>query len=217
MAVALAVSWAFFATVQTGDRSQHALAQHSRDGRRQRERAAAGAGRRRGRRSCARVQVGRVQRAAELVHAARATSAHEPVHPPTDGERPHTPQQAHTQGHRVYEQQRRLCQCAVPQLGPAPRPGRLRRAAAAAEGQRTEVGEADIGWSAHLHDTVNIHHTHTHATCLARRFKAIMRTDSGWDGIGYTRSFDTVAGEWQTIDLPFSEFVPVFRWGMGLC
>lgn len=43
------------------------------------------------------------------------------------------------------------------------------------------------------------------------RFKAILRTDSGWDGIGYTRSFDTVAGEWQTVDLPFSEFVPVFR------
>lgn len=46
---------------------------------------------------------------------------------------------------------------------------------------------------------------------LHDRFKAILRTDSGWDGIGYTRSFDTVAGEWQTIDLPFSEFVPVFR------
>ena len=25
------------------------------------------------------------------------------------------------------------------------------------------------------------------------------------------RSFDTVAGEWQTIKLPFSEFMPVFR------
>lgn len=43
------------------------------------------------------------------------------------------------------------------------------------------------------------------------RYKAILRTDAGWDGIGYTRSFDTKAGEWQTIDLPFSEFVPVFR------
>lgn len=43
------------------------------------------------------------------------------------------------------------------------------------------------------------------------RYKAILRTDSGWDGIGYTRSFDTKAGEWQTIDLPFEEFVPVFR------
>lgn len=25
------------------------------------------------------------------------------------------------------------------------------------------------------------------------------------------RSFDTKAGEWQTIQLPFSEFIPVFR------
>ncbi len=44
-----------------------------------------------------------------------------------------------------------------------------------------------------------------------RRFKAILRTDSGWDGIGYTCSFDTKDGEWQTVELPFSEFVPVFR------
>ena len=43
------------------------------------------------------------------------------------------------------------------------------------------------------------------------RFKAILRDDAGWDGVGFTRSFDTKAGEWQTIDLPFSEFVPVFR------
>lgn len=28
---------------------------------------------------------------------------------------------------------------------------------------------------------------------------------------GSCRSFDTVDGEWQTINLPFDEFVPVFR------
>ena len=43
------------------------------------------------------------------------------------------------------------------------------------------------------------------------RYKAILRDDAGWDGVGFTRSFDTKAGEWQTIDLSFSEFVPVFR------
>ncbi|KAI8474181.1 MAG: complex I intermediate-associated protein 30-domain-containing protein [Monoraphidium minutum] len=42
------------------------------------------------------------------------------------------------------------------------------------------------------------------------RYKLIVRTDSGWDGIGYTASFDTADG-WQTVDVPFSSFVPVFR------
>lgn len=44
-----------------------------------------------------------------------------------------------------------------------------------------------------------------------QRFKVIVRTDTNWDGVGYCRSFDTKEGEWQTIDLPFSEFTPVFR------
>ncbi|GMH41686.1 hypothetical protein BSKO_09596 [Bryopsis sp. KO-2023] len=44
-----------------------------------------------------------------------------------------------------------------------------------------------------------------------QRFKMIIRTDTNWDGIGFCRSFDTVDGEWQTINLPFSEFIPVFR------
>lgn len=43
------------------------------------------------------------------------------------------------------------------------------------------------------------------------RFKCIVRTDSNWDGIAYCRSFDTKDGEWQTIRLPWSEFIPVFR------
>lgn len=45
------------------------------------------------------------------------------------------------------------------------------------------------------------------------RYKIILRADAGWDGIGYCRSFDTKDGEWQTVDLPFSEFIPVFRSG----
>eukprot|EP00879_Flechtneria_rotunda_P004268 GHRR01004517.1.p1 GENE.GHRR01004517.1~~GHRR01004517.1.p1 ORF type:complete len:573 (+),score=177.05 GHRR01004517.1:347-2065(+) len=43
------------------------------------------------------------------------------------------------------------------------------------------------------------------------RYKLIIRTDTRWDGIGYCRSFDTKAGEWQDIYLPFDEFIPVFR------
>ncbi|GAQ79922.1 NAD(P)-binding Rossmann-fold superfamily protein [Klebsormidium nitens] len=44
-----------------------------------------------------------------------------------------------------------------------------------------------------------------------KRFKFIIRTDEGWDTVGYTKSFDTKADTWQTVQLPFSEFVPVFR------
>eukprot|EP00775_Hariotina_reticulata_P012925 gene12925-13053_t len=43
------------------------------------------------------------------------------------------------------------------------------------------------------------------------RYKCIIRTDSNWDGIGYCKSFDSSAGEWQDIFLPFSEFIPTFR------
>lgn len=43
------------------------------------------------------------------------------------------------------------------------------------------------------------------------RYKLILRSDPAWDGIGYTASFDTVADEWQTIQVPFAACVPVFR------
>eukprot|EP00884_Botryococcus_braunii_P010727 jgi/Botrbrau1/19656/Bobra.0003s0021.2 len=43
------------------------------------------------------------------------------------------------------------------------------------------------------------------------RYKAILRTDTGWDSISYCRSFDTKPGEWQTVKLPFREFKPIFR------
>lgn len=38
-----------------------------------------------------------------------------------------------------------------------------------------------------------------------------MRTNTDWDAVGYTSGFDTVNGEWQSIRLPFSSFVPIFR------
>ncbi|RYQ86954.1 hypothetical protein Ahy_B10g106561 isoform B [Arachis hypogaea] len=44
-----------------------------------------------------------------------------------------------------------------------------------------------------------------------RRYKLIVRTSRDWDTVGYTAGFDTVKGEWQTIQLPFSTLRPVFR------
>ncbi|KAF7803271.1 putative complex I intermediate-associated protein 30 [Senna tora] len=44
-----------------------------------------------------------------------------------------------------------------------------------------------------------------------RRYKVIIRTSSDWDTVGYTASFDTVEGIWQSIQLPFSSLKPVFR------
>eukprot|EP00798_Chlamydomonas_sp_ICE-L_P015251 gene15251-21333_t len=44
-----------------------------------------------------------------------------------------------------------------------------------------------------------------------QRYKAILRPESGWDSISYCYSFDTKAGEWQNIRIPFDSFIPVFR------
>jgi len=49
--------------------------------------------------------------------------------------------------------------------------------------------------------------------CLGdgQRYKLFLRTETGWDAIAYGCSFDTVAGEWATINLPFSSFKAIFR------
>ncbi|CAK7350378.1 unnamed protein product [Dovyalis caffra] len=44
-----------------------------------------------------------------------------------------------------------------------------------------------------------------------RRYKFIVRTSRDWDTVGYTASFDTAEGQWQSIRLPFSSLIPVFR------
>lgn len=44
-----------------------------------------------------------------------------------------------------------------------------------------------------------------------KRYKFFIRTESRWDGIAYSYSFDTVANEWITVRVPFTELVPVFR------
>ncbi|XP_057949330.1 uncharacterized protein LOC131144612 isoform X2 [Malania oleifera] len=43
------------------------------------------------------------------------------------------------------------------------------------------------------------------------RYKLIVRTSADWDTVGYTASFDTLEGQWQSIRLLFSSLRPVFR------
>ncbi|OWM72983.1 hypothetical protein CDL15_Pgr001097 [Punica granatum] len=44
-----------------------------------------------------------------------------------------------------------------------------------------------------------------------RRYKLIVRTSRDWDTVGYTISFDTIGGKWQSIRLPFASLRPIFR------
>lgn len=43
------------------------------------------------------------------------------------------------------------------------------------------------------------------------RYKFMLRTETDWDGVAYCRSFDTVADTWLTVQIPFSDLVPIFR------
>ncbi|MBD2259183.1 CIA30 family protein [Pseudanabaena sp. FACHB-2040] len=43
------------------------------------------------------------------------------------------------------------------------------------------------------------------------RYKFLVRDEDTWDSIAYTHSFDTVADEWITVQIPFSQLIPVFR------
>ncbi len=44
-----------------------------------------------------------------------------------------------------------------------------------------------------------------------QRYKFMLRSETRWDGVAYCRSFDTVADQWITVRIPFTELVPVFR------
>ena len=44
-----------------------------------------------------------------------------------------------------------------------------------------------------------------------QRYKIFLRTETKWDGLGYSYSFDTVENTWINIRIPFAELVPVFR------
>jgi hypothetical protein len=43
------------------------------------------------------------------------------------------------------------------------------------------------------------------------RYKFMLRTETRWDGVAYSRSFDTIADTWITVQIPFHELVPVLR------
>ena len=44
-----------------------------------------------------------------------------------------------------------------------------------------------------------------------QRYKIFLRTESTWDGIGYSYSFDTVADNWIDVSISFADLTPVFR------
>ncbi|URD52718.1 CIA30 family protein [Chroococcidiopsis sp. CCNUC1] len=44
-----------------------------------------------------------------------------------------------------------------------------------------------------------------------KRYKFFLRTESSWDGMAYSYSFDTVANEWITVRIPFNQLTAVFR------
>jgi monofunctional biosynthetic peptidoglycan transglycosylase len=44
-----------------------------------------------------------------------------------------------------------------------------------------------------------------------RRYQLRFRMDGSFDGVAHGTGFDTVAGEWVEIDLPFGGFQPTFR------
>ncbi len=44
-----------------------------------------------------------------------------------------------------------------------------------------------------------------------QRYKFILRNSASWDSPAYIYGFDTMAGEWVSVDVPFAELVPTFR------
>lgn len=44
-----------------------------------------------------------------------------------------------------------------------------------------------------------------------QRYKFLVRTESKWDGVGFSSSIDTEAERWITVRIPFSQFIAGFR------
>lgn len=44
-----------------------------------------------------------------------------------------------------------------------------------------------------------------------KRYKLCVRNDAAFDGVVYQSAFETRAGSWQAVELPFAGFVPTFR------
>jgi Complex I intermediate-associated protein 30 (CIA30) len=44
-----------------------------------------------------------------------------------------------------------------------------------------------------------------------QRYKFLIRDEDSWDSVAYSHSFDTIADEWLTVQIPFAQLIPVFR------
>lgn len=44
-----------------------------------------------------------------------------------------------------------------------------------------------------------------------QRYKFLLRSDDKWDSIAYSHSFDTEAGAWMDVQIPFNTLIPAFR------
>lgn len=44
-----------------------------------------------------------------------------------------------------------------------------------------------------------------------QRYKFFLRSESAWDSLAYSYSFNTLAHQWMEVKVPFTELVPVFR------
>ncbi|MBO3457523.1 CIA30 family protein [Aetokthonos hydrillicola Thurmond2011] len=44
-----------------------------------------------------------------------------------------------------------------------------------------------------------------------KRYKFLLRTETQWDSLAYSYSFDTVANTWIDVRVPFTDLIPVFR------
>ncbi len=44
-----------------------------------------------------------------------------------------------------------------------------------------------------------------------QRYKFMLRADTNWDSVAYCYSFDTVPQEWLSVQIPFTDLIPVFR------
>ena len=44
-----------------------------------------------------------------------------------------------------------------------------------------------------------------------KRYQFRLRQDGNWDGVAYAAAFETIPGEWATVEIPLTVFQPTFR------
>lgn len=44
-----------------------------------------------------------------------------------------------------------------------------------------------------------------------KRYQLRLRQDGSWDGVAYAAAFETIPGEWATVEIPLTAFEPTFR------